>query len=61
MTTTVIMVCLFSGHALFGASSVSVQNGHRADSDTVIPQLLQPRERSARGLTEQGHWSFPAV
>ena len=60
MTTTVIMVCLFSGHALFGGASVSVQKGHRAFSDTVTPQHLQPRERSARGLTEQGHW-FTAV
>ena len=57
MTTTVITVCLFSGHALFGVSSVPVQNAYRGDSDTVTPQHLQPRERSARGLTEKGHQS----
>lgn len=54
MTTSVILVCLVSGHALFGVSSVPVQEGHRANSDTVLAQHLQLRERSARGLTEQG-------
>lgn len=54
MTTTVILVCLFSGHALFGVSSVPTQHGHIADSDTGLAQHLQLRERSARGLTEQG-------
>lgn len=53
MTTSVILVCLVSGHALFGVSSVPVQEGHRANSDTVLAQHLQLRERSARGLTEQ--------
>lgn len=54
MTTTVILVCLFSGHALFGVSSVPTQHGHTAESDTGLSQHVQLRERSARGLTEQG-------
>ncbi|KAL3132629.1 hypothetical protein ABBQ32_009154 [Trebouxia sp. C0010 RCD-2024] len=53
MTTTVILVCLFSGHALFGVSSVPTQHGHTAESDTGLSQHVQLRERSARGLTEQ--------
>ena len=54
MTTTVILVLLFSGYALFGVSSVAVQDTQKAPSEAVLPQHLQLRERSARGLTEQG-------
>ena len=54
MTTTVILVLLFSGHAFFRVSSVAVRDTQKVPSEAVLPPHLQLRERSARGLTEQG-------
>ncbi len=55
MTTSVILVLLFSGHALFAVSDVPADRaGHKSAADAILPDHLQLRERSARGLTETG-------
>ena len=54
LTTSVVLVMLFSGHALFGASSGPGQDVQQAAVGSDLPQHRQLRERSARGLTEQG-------
>ncbi|DBA96626.1 TPA: hypothetical protein ACH3X1_015486 [Trebouxia sp. C0004] len=53
MTTSVILVLLFSGHALFAVSDVPANKaGHKTAAEAILPEHLQLRERSARGLTE---------
>ncbi len=55
MTTSVILVLLFSGHALFAVSDVpAARAGHNSAAEAILPEHLQLRERSARGLTETG-------
>lgn len=55
MTASVILVLLFSGHALFAVPNVPAETaGHSTPSQAVIPEHLQLRERSARGLAETG-------
>ncbi len=55
MITSVILVLLFSGHALFAVSDVPADRaGHKTAAEAILPEHLQLRERSARGLTETG-------
>ena len=55
MTTSVILVLLFSGHALFAVTDVPADRpGHKSAAEAILPEHLQFRERSARGLTETG-------
>lgn len=55
MTTSVLLVLLFSGHALFAVSDVPADGaGQKSAAEAILPEHLQLRERSARGLTETG-------
>ncbi len=57
MTTSAILFVLYSGHALFAVSDTPVQQavGYKTSAAAVLPEHLQVRERSARGLAETGH------
>lgn len=53
MTTSVLLVLLFSGHALFAVSDVPADGaGQKSAAEAILPEHLRLRERSARGLTE---------
>jgi len=55
MTTSVILVLLISGHALFAVSDVPADGaGQKSAAEAILPEHLRLRERSARGLTETG-------
>ena len=54
MTTSVIVVVLYSGHALFAVSGSTASEQALSTAETRMPQHLQLKERSARGLAETG-------
>ena len=56
MTTSLIMFVLYSGHALFAVSDTPAKQaeGLKISAEALLPEHIQVRERSARGLAETG-------
>ena len=50
------MFVLYSGHALFAVSDTPAKQaeGLKISAEALLPEHIQVRERSARGLAETG-------